>query len=134
MFKIFMTLMIVVFMGVNSSYSDVPVATDSRIKTYVYNENDVYLVLISSGFQSSIEFQKGEVIKTLSMGDSYSWSLTPVGNRLFIKPMENNVRTNMTIITNLRTYQFDVASSSEEVGNDDIAYVIRFYYPNKRYS
>jgi type IV secretion system protein VirB9 len=131
MLKILMTLIVTIFLSMNCAYSEVPVATDSRIKTYVYNQNDVYLVLISSGFQSSIEFQKGEIIKTLSMGDSYSWSLTPLGNRLFIKPMENNVRTNMTVITNFRTYQFDIASKSEDSDNSDIAYVIRFYYPNK---
>jgi type IV secretion system protein VirB9 len=116
-------------MNMISSFADVPIATDSRIKTYVYNQNDVYLVLINTGFQSSIEFEKGEHIKTLSLGDSYSWNMTPIGNRLFIKPMENNVRTNMTIITNLRTYQFDIASKSEEQNNSDMAYVIRFFYP-----
>lgn len=116
-------------MNFTGAFADVPIATDSRIKTYVYNQNDVYLVLINSGFQSSIEFEKGESIKTLSLGDSYSWTLTPIGNRLFIKPMESNVRTNMTIITNLRTYQFDIASKSEEQNSSDMAYVIRFFYP-----
>lgn len=129
MFKKILVLTMLAFMNIQFVYSQVPLATDSRIKTYVYNKNDVYLVLISTGFQSSIEFQEGETIKTLSLGDSYSWSLTPVGSRLFIKPMENNVRTNMTIITNLRTYQFDIASRSEDESNAEIAYVIRFYYP-----
>ena len=122
---------ILFYMSFGSSFADVPIATDSRIKTYVYNQNDVYLILINAGFQSSIEFEKGENIKTLSLGDSYSWNLTPIGNRLFIKPLENNVRTNMTIITNLRTYQFDIASKSEEQNDTDMAYVIRFFYPPK---
>ncbi len=126
---------ILLCMNLSSAFADVPIATDSRIKTYVYNQNDVYLVLINTGFQSSIEFEKGERIKTLSLGDSYSWNMTPIGNRLFIKPMENNVRTNMTIITNLRTYQFDIASKSEEQNNSDMAYVIRFFYPpQERYN
>ncbi|MCH9754178.1 MAG: TrbG/VirB9 family P-type conjugative transfer protein [Alphaproteobacteria bacterium] len=131
MLEKFISFITIICFCVGLASAEVPVATDSRIKTYVYNQNDVYLILISSGFQSSIEFEKGEVIKTLSMGDSYSWTLTPVGNRLFIKPMENNVRTNMTVITNLRTYQFDIASKSEDLDASDIAYVIRFYYPNK---
>lgn len=115
-----------------AAYAEIPIATDSRIKTYVYNPNDVFLVVVISGFQSSIEFAEGEKIKTLSMGDSYSWSMTPIENRLFIKPLENNVRTNMTIITNLRTYQFDVVSKSEGHDYSDTSYVIRFYYPEKR--
>ncbi len=110
--------------------AEIPLATDKRIKTYVYHPSDVYLITISPGFQSSVEFANGEQIQTISVGDSFSWLLSPMGNRLFIKPLENNVRTNMTIITNMRTYQFDILSSSVTEHMADIAYVIRFYYPN----
>lgn len=34
-----------------SAYSDIPLATDSRIRTYIYNPNDVYLVIINTGFR-----------------------------------------------------------------------------------
>lgn len=117
----------------NSCFAEIPLATDRRIKTYVYNENEVFLLLIKTGFQSSVEFEKGEEIKTMSLGDSYSWSLTPVGNVLFIKPLEDDVRTNMTIITNRRTYQFDVASykGDDAEFNQDVSYVVRFYYPKQ---
>lgn len=112
-----------------SAISEVPIPTDSRIKTYVYNENDVYSLIIQSGFQSSIEFSKGETIQTISLGDSYSWNISPVGNRLFIKPVEDNIRTNMTVITNKKTYQFDLVSRSVDESDSDVAYVVRFYYP-----
>lgn len=50
----------------------------------------------------------------------------------FIKPMEKNIRTNMTIITNKRTYQFDIVSKELEDENDkDLVYVVRFQYPKK---
>lgn len=109
--------------------AEIPITTDKRIKTYVYHASDVYLITISPGFQTSIEFGQGEQIQTISLGDTFSWLLNPVGSRLFIKPLENNIRTNMTIITNLRTYQFDILSSSEREYMNDIAYVVRFYYP-----
>ncbi len=111
------------------SYADIPIATDNRIKTYVYNQNDIYLVMMQSGFQTSIEFAKDEKIKTLSLGNSYSWSISPVGNRLFIKPLEDTIRTNMTVITNFRTYQFDLVSKNPDDSNLDVAYVVRFFYP-----
>lgn len=111
--------------------ADMPIATDNRIKTYVYNSNDIYLVLMQSGFQTSIEFEKGEKINTLSLGNTYSWSITPVSNRLFIKPLEDTIRTNMTVITNKRTYQFDLVSKSLEESDLDISYVIRFFYPTR---
>ena len=126
-------LILVVVLSIGNSYADIPLATDRRIKTYVYNDNVVYLLLIRSGFQSSVEFENGEEIKTLSLGDAYSWNITPVGNRMFIKPLEDEVRTNMTVITNKRTYQFDVVSqkSEEDSMDQDISYVVRFYYPVK---
>jgi type IV secretion system protein VirB9 len=112
------------------SLGEIPIATDNRMKTYVYNQNDVYLVTVSTGFQSSIEFEQGETVQTLSLGESYAWNITPIDNRLIIKPLENNVRTNMMVITNRRTYQFDIVSTSDE--DAAISYVVRFYYPKSR--
>lgn len=109
---------------------DLYLTTDSRIKTYVYNPNDVYLLPLHYGFQSHIEFAKGEEINTISMGDSYAWKVNPLGHRLFIKALEKNIRTNMTIITNKRTYQFDLVSMDYEEGNEpELVYQVKFYYP-----
>ncbi len=113
--------------------TDLPITTDSRIKTYIYNPNEIYLLVLHFGYQSHIEFAKGEEIQTISLGDSYAWKMTPLDNRLFIKPLEKNMRTNMTIITNKRTYQFDIVSEDLEIGEEkDLVYVIRFYYPKKK--
>lgn len=79
---------------------ELSLTTDSRIKTYIYNPNEVYLLVLHYGFQSLIEFGRGEAIETITLGESFAWKLTPLGNKLFIKPMEKNIRTNMTIITN----------------------------------
>ena len=112
---------------------DLSITTDSRIKTYIYNPNEVYLLVVHYGFQSQIEFSKGEEVKTISLGDSYAWKITPLENRLFIKPMEKNIRTNMTILTNKRSYQFDiVAKELDEEEDQDLVYVVRFYYPPKK--
>ncbi|MDF2965664.1 MAG: Type secretion system protein VirB9 [Rickettsiaceae bacterium] len=113
---------------------NLPITVDNRIKTYVYNPNEIYLLVLHFGFQSHIEFAKGEEIETLSLGDTYAWKLTPLGNRLFIKPMEKNIRTNMTIITNKRTYQFDLVAKELEEEDDerDLVYLVRFFYPKKK--
>lgn len=110
-----------------------PVTTDSRIKTFVFNENEVYKLVLHFGYQSSIEFGIGEEIETISLGDSYSWKLTPVGRRLFIKSMERDGQTNMTIVTNKRTYQFDLISKMpDDRLDEELVYVVRFYYPDAR--
>ena len=114
---------------------DLSLTKDSRIKEYIYSPNDIYLLQLNYGYQSQIEFQKNEVIQTISIGDTYSWKVTPLGNILFINPMEKNMRTNMTIITNKRTYQFDLLSKEMDKDNiNELVYVIRFYYPKKKYN
>ena len=89
-------------------------------------------MVLHYGFQSHIEFGKNESIETITLGDSFAWKITPLDNRLFIKPMERNIRTNMTIITNKKTYQFDLVSKELESGDEkDLVYVVRFQYPKK---
>ncbi len=132
-FNFLNTLSILILMLSGYCYAeDIPLTTDNRIRTYIYNPNEVYLLLLHFGFQSSIEFDKNEEIHTISTGDAYAWKITTLENRIFIKPLEKNIRTNMTIITNKRTYQFDiVAKDFEEGKEEDLTYVVRFYYPKK---
>ncbi len=115
--------------------SQTPLTTDSRIKTYVYSEDEVFMLLLHYGYQSSVEFGPGEEIQTISTGDSYAWNIAAVGRRLFIKPLEENMRTNLTVITNKRTYQFDlVAKLPDDSIDQNLVYVVRFYYPKKEES
>ncbi|MFZ4540551.1 MAG: TrbG/VirB9 family P-type conjugative transfer protein [Rickettsiales bacterium] len=109
-----------------------PVTTDSRIKTLVYSPNEVFTVTTHYGYQSNIEFGPKEFIDTISVGDRTAWQITPAGRRLFIRAQEENAHTNMTIVTNLRAYQFDLRSSSADAvfGSEELTYVVRFYYPD----
>ncbi len=112
-----------------SVHAAIPIATDSRIRTFVYGENEVFRLSTVYGYQSNIEFSADEEVSTISIGDTAAWQITPAGRRLFIKAMQENAHTNMTVVTNKRTYQFDLTSSSKP--EDEVVYVIRFYYPEK---
>ena len=70
--------------GVYDDSDDLSLTTDSRIKTYIYSPNEVYLLVLHYGFQSHIEFAKNETIETITLGESFAWKLTPLGNKLFI--------------------------------------------------
>lgn len=108
-----------------------PITTDSRIKTFVFNANEVFAVTTHYGYQSNIEFGAKETIDTVSVGDRVAWQIIPAGRRLFIRSMEENAHTNMTVVTNLRAYQFDLRSSSADAvfGSEQLTYVVRFFYP-----
>lgn len=110
-----------------------PIVTDSRIKTFVYNPNEVFVITTHYGYQSNIEFGDKETIDTVSVGDRVAWQIIPAGRRLFIRAQEENAHTNMTIVTNLRAYQFDLRSSAADAvfGSEELTYVVRFFYPGE---
>ncbi len=103
--------------------------TDGRIKTFLYDENDVFEIITKYGYQSNIEFGKGEKILTLSLGDPAAFKVTPAKNRIFLKTLQDNRHTNMTVITNFRTYLFDLTSKMKK--NQNVMYVARFFFPEE---
>lgn len=117
---------------------DAPVAVDSRIKTFIYNQNDIYDLKFTIGYQAHIELSPDEDISLISIGDPFPWAINPAGNRVFIKPKAAFARTNMTIITNKRKYLFNIESDVPNVDNktgrpsyarSDEIYVVQFFYP-----
>lgn len=106
------------------------VATDSRIRTLRYSENEVYQFIGHYGFQSAIEFAGDEKIQTVSIGDSVAWLINPSGNRLFLKPIEQNAMTNMTVITDKRSYLFELhAEETKDIRDKELVFSVRFVYP-----
>lgn len=105
---------------------------DPRIRFVTYGPNQVIALRGHLGYQMTIEFDPDERIENVSMGDSLGWQVTP--NRkatlLFLKPVEKGAATNMTVITNLRSYAFEL-TSREAAGAADpsIIYMVRFQYP-----
>lgn len=127
-------ILLFIILATPTAYAAEPVATDSRIKTLVYNENEVFPVTIHFGYQSYIEFAKGEEIQAISLGDPFPWRITPSGNRLFIKPIDGYAHTNMTVITSRHTYQFDLQSKlPPEEPDAELTYAVRFFYPDNSF-
>jgi type IV secretion system protein VirB9 len=106
-----------------------PLGTDNRIKTVQYSPNEIYKFIGHYGYQSSIEFGADEQIMTISVGDSVAWQLKPSGSRLFIKPVEQDALTNMTVVTNEHTYNFELhAEETDNIKDKDMMFVLRFQY------
>ena len=77
---------------------------EKKFRIYVYNPNDVYRYIGHYSYQGFVEFESGEVISTISMGDPSLWLFEHLGNRLFLKPIADKADTNMTVITSKRIY------------------------------
>lgn len=105
---------------------------DKRIKILVYNPDDVFKFTGYYGYQANIEFGDGENVDTISLGDTIAWQIVPSGKRLFLKPMEPNATTNMTVITNKRMYYFELhAKEAEDINDPEMVFAVRFIYPDE---
>lgn len=110
----------------------VPSPVDPRIRTVVYNPRQVVTITGQPGYQMVIEFGPGERIENISIGDSQAWQATPnrKADLLFLKPIDVVPSTNMTVVTNMRRYNFEllaVAATKRRAQTFDI----RFVYPNE---
>lgn len=103
-----------------------PLTTDARVKQVMFDPNQVYEVVGTYGYQTSIEFAGDETVKVVTLGDSIAWQTVPYQNRLFIKPVEPNAATNLTVVTDKRTYYFKLNSAQTKGGQ---TYLVRFVYP-----
>lgn len=109
-----------------------PTAVDSRIRVMVYSPHDVFKFTGYYGYQATIELAKDEEIVSISMGDTTSWQIVPAGFRIFIKPMESDATTNMTLITNKRTYFFELhAEDAQDISDPDLVFNVKFLYPDE---
>ncbi len=107
-----------------------PISTDRRIRTVRYSPNEVYQFIGHYGYQSSIEFAADEKVQTVSIGDSVAWMVNPSESRLFLKPIEQNATTNLTVITDKRTYFFELhAEETNNIRDREMIFTVRFVYP-----
>jgi type IV secretion system protein VirB9 len=102
-------------------------AKDPRIATRFYDPSQIVTVHGHTGIQSTIEFGPDEHIDNVAVGDSADWQVTPNkhASLLFVKPMQPTAHTNMTVVTDERTYLFDLVASPGATP----VYVMRFTYP-----
>lgn len=101
---------------------------DQRVQYFNYADGEVYPIYSKIGYSSLIQLEKGENLKddgVLGMGFAKGWSLGVKENNIVFKPIGESPDTNMLIVTNKRTYAFDL-----KVRNDNITYIAKFKYPD----
>ena len=106
--------------------------TDSRIRTLMYDADRVVRLDAFFGYQMMVQFGPDERVENVAIGDGSSWQVTPnkAASLIFIKPVDHAARTNMTVVTDRRSYLFELdahpASAAAQIG---MTYVVRFLYP-----
>lgn len=102
-------------------------AEDARIVETFYDAGKVVRIEGRTKVQATIQFAEDEHIENVAIGDSVAWQVTPNkrANLLFVKPLAATAATNMTVVTDRRTYLFDLVASAAAKP----LYVLRFTYP-----
>lgn len=108
-----------------------PIFTGDGLIQYPYGMTQP-VVPCSPLHACDVQLESGEVVNNVILGDSVRWVVSPAktgdGNtavqHVIIKPVDNNLNTNLIITTNKRTYYLTLKSSSTK-------YVSRigWYYP-----
>lgn len=106
-------------------------ARDIRIRNAVYDPDQVFIIETDLRFSTTIHFGRGERFEAVIAGDTESFEITPItdlGNVISIKPHVARAVTNMTVITNRRTYSFELREGHIK-GATGRFYEVRFTYP-----
>jgi type IV secretion system protein VirB9 len=116
----------------------VTVSSDSRIKKFNYDENNVYKLDVYLKAITTIEFSEGEQVQSILVGDSASWEIVRLksGNVISVKPITPSALTNMTVYTDRYVYTFELRSvgtiqpSRESAASQ--TYRSQFVYPEDK--
>ena len=105
-------------------------AGDPRIQVVHYVPEEVIELRGTVGFITTIQFGDGERLENIAIGNSLGWQITPNkrADLLFVKPLPKHPTTNMTVITNLRRYDFRLKAEEASAAHPPV-YGLRFLYP-----
>jgi len=109
-----------------------PGANDPRLQTVDYSEGSVVQLRGAPGYQLMVELSPDEQVQNVALGDGGAWqvNVSKSGDRLFLKPMQPGSMTNMTVVTSVRQYSFDLQALDSAA--PDMPYTVQFHYPAVR--
>lgn len=104
---------------------------DPRIRVVPYRADAIYRLRGYVGYQIDITFAPGERFLGLAVGDSKGIGFAADANHLFLKPRAAHVATNLTVLTNRRTYllEYEAEPGLPDPAGADVIYALRFEYP-----
>ncbi len=115
---------------VDSQVRPQPGAGDARIQSIDYRPDQVVLIQAAAGYQVTVELAPDEQVQSIALGDNVAWQVTAnrAGNHLFVKPVQLGAATNMTVVTSVRLYAFDLEPVATPTST--MPYAVRFRYPS----
>jgi len=110
---------------------------DARVRIVDYSALNVVKLSTFYGVSTHIQFAEDETIKDVAVGDDQAWNIVPRGNHMFVKPKTTEADTNVTVITNKRSYQFALVVQPRPIKDKkawkdpNLIYSLAFHYPEE---
>lgn len=108
-----------------------PAPKENRIVRYTYSPDVIFRILSVPNLTTHLELAEDEgVDETPAIGDSAQWIVTGGPRHLFIKPLRFDLETTFTVITDKRTYQFQLISGKS--AGAPVYQKVSFNYPEQQ--
>jgi type IV secretion system protein VirB9 len=110
---------------------------DPRVRIVDYNPMNVVKLATFYGVSTHVQFGDDETIRDVAVGDDQAWKIVPRGKHLFIKPQATKADTNVTVITDKRTYQFALVVQPRPIrdstawADPNLVFSLAFRYPDE---
>lgn len=128
--KLFIPLAAMLSFNANAAVTPKQTIFDSRIQNVNYNSDDVVVIKTRLGNATVIQLEKGEHLNApeaaLAIGDKEAWTIAVRENNVILKPIADFPQTNINIISNKRSYAFDLVEAKNA---KDVSFFVRFNYP-----
>lgn len=101
---------------------------DHRIKYYAYTPDVVYTLHVTVGMHTHIQLGADEkLVEIPTIGETVQWRISGNGQNLYVKALQPNTSTSLTLITSKRVYQFELQATEDKNKRIQKAY---FTYPD----
>lgn len=108
----------------------IPAPKENRIVRYTYSPDVIFRIMTLPNLHTHIELGDDEGVKeTPTIGDSAQWRVSGGPRNLYVKPLRNELETSLTIVSNKRTYQFQLISGSKS--ESQVFQKVSFIYPER---
>jgi type IV secretion system protein VirB9 len=102
---------------------------ESRLRTVNFDPATVIALTGFVGYHIHFEFAPDERFVTLGAGDTAAFDVGAEANHLLLKPKVPTSGTNLTILTNRRTYFVDFRALNRAPHSGELVYSVTFHYP-----
>ena len=118
--------------GARAEFLPVPGKLDPRIRTVVYERDQVYRLYGFVGYALDLVFGAHERFEGLSAGDPKALIYSAHGNVLTVRPKALAVHTNITVTTSRHRYYFEYSATNQRPQDGvHVMYAVRFIYPER---